>query len=137
MALDDPLRKRIEVELRAYALPGREDRTASHIDRITHLAKIAMCVEIDPRPRASRKVGERGSSTLALQAFMEGLCIAYADLTGKQPTRSTNRGGFCEFVRKMAKETRLFMDAPKKRFDYQVQIACEKYKNRKLIFSSQ
>ncbi len=59
MALDDPLRKRIEVVLRAYALPGREDRTASHIDRITHLAKIAMCVEIDPPPRASRKAGDR------------------------------------------------------------------------------
>ena len=62
MALGDPLRGRIEAALRKYALP--------------HLAKIAMCVEIDPPPRASRKVGERGASTLALQAFMEGLCIA-------------------------------------------------------------
>jgi hypothetical protein len=132
MALDDPLRSRIEVVLRAYALPGREDRTASHVDRITHLAKIAMCVEIDPPPSTSRKVGERGASTLALQAFMEGLCVAYADLTGRRPTRSANRGGFYAFAVDMAAAGRLA--APNA---YQVQIACEKYKGRKFIFSSQ
>ena len=182
MAPDDPLRKRIEVVLRAYALPGREDRTASHIDRITHLAKIAMCVEIDPPPRASRKVGERGASTLALQAFMEGLCIAYADLSGRQPTGSTNRGGFREFVMGMDEATGRLVAMPKekdkpwealgmsrttwcrygkpdkpgkpspklrgavskeeqeerrKRLTYAVRLVCEKYKKRKLIFSSQ
>jgi hypothetical protein len=182
MALDDPLRGRIEAALRKYALPGREDRTASHIDRITHLAKIAMCVEIDPPPRASRKVGERGASTLALQAFMEGLCIAYADLTGRQPTRSMNCGGFREFVMGMDEATGWLVAMPKekdkpwealgmsratwcrygkpdkpakpspklrgavskeeqeerrKRLTYAVQLVCEKYKNRKLIFSSQ
>ena len=147
MALDDPLRGRIEAVLRAYALPDSENRLAFHVDRIAHLAKIAMCVELDSPPRPSRKRGERGASTLALQAFMEGLCVAYADLTGRRPTRSMNRGGFRDFVRDMAKETRLFIDAPKekdvpeekcrKRLDYQVQIACKKYKNRKLIFSSQ
>jgi hypothetical protein len=182
MALDDQLRGRIEVVLRAYALPGREDHTASHADRITHLAKIVMCVEIHPPPRPSRKRGERGASTLALQAFMEGLCIAYADLTGKQPTRSTKCWGFREFVMGMDEATGWLVSMPKekdkpwealgmsratwcrygkpdklgkpspklrgavskqerderrKRLAYAVQLACEKYKNRKLIFSSQ
>ena len=50
MALDDQLRGRIEAVLRKYALPDSENRVASHIDRIAHLAKIAMCVEIDPPP---------------------------------------------------------------------------------------
>ena len=113
MALDDPLRKRIEVVLRAYALPGREDRTASHIDRITHLAKIAMCVEIDSAAPRLPQGGERGASTLALQAFMEGLCIAYADLTGRQPTGSTNCGGFREFVMGMDEATGRLVAMPK------------------------
>jgi hypothetical protein len=132
MALDDPLRGRIEAVLRAYALADFEYRVASHIDRITHRAKIAMCVELDPPPRPSRKRGERGASTLALQAFMEGLCLAYADLTGRRPTRSANRGGFYAFAVDMAAAGRLA--APNA---YQVQTACEKYKGRKLIFSSQ
>ena len=53
MELDDPLRKRIEAVLSAYASPGCEDRAAAYADRITHLAKIAMCVklELDPPQR--------------------------------------------------------------------------------------
>ena len=92
MALDDPLRKRIEVVLRAYALPGREDRTASHIDRITHLAKIAMCVEVDP-PRISRKVGQRGASrTQPYNRYREALydpapdhCAHVANYSKRKP----------------------------------------------------
>jgi hypothetical protein len=115
MAFDDELRGRIEAVLCAYALPDFENRVASHIDRITHLAKIAMCVEIDLPPRARRKVGEHGASTLALQAFMEGLYIAYADLTGKQPTGSENRGGFREFVMGMDEATWWLVFMPKEK----------------------
>ncbi len=163
MALDDPLRERIEVVLRAYALPDSEDRLASHIDRIAHLAKIAMCVAVDP-PRISRKVGQRGASrtqpynryrealdgpapdhcahvanyskrqplSQAHQFFMDALCSTYFDLTGTTPTRSTKRGKFGAFAADMHNATQM-----KICLAYVVQRACEKYTQRRFIFSSQ
>ena len=66
MALDDQLRGRIEAVLREYAAvraaePDFESRLVFHVDKLAHLAKVAMCVELDP-PRISRKVGQRGPS---------------------------------------------------------------------------
>lgn len=125
--------------LRAYALPDCEDRLASHIDRIAHLAKIAMCVELDPPPRPSRKRGGRGASTLELQAFFEGLCIVYADLTGKAPTRSIKDKRFRHFVEEAVEAARLPPNDEEEGYnlDYHVQFACRKYKAGKFIFSSQ
>jgi hypothetical protein len=141
MELDDPLRKRIEAVLSTYASPGREDRAAAYADRITHLAKIAMCVklELDPPPGPSRKRGERGPSTLALQDFLEGLCIVYADLTGKAPTRSIKHKRFRHFVEEMVEVARIPPSDEKEGYnlDYHVQLACRKYKAGNFIFSSQ
>jgi len=163
MALDDKLRGRIEAVLRAYALPDFEIRVASHIDRIAYLAKTAMCVELDP-PRISRKVGQRGASRTLLydryraalygrapdhcahvanyskrqplsqahQFFMDALCSTYFDLTGTTPTRSTKRGKFGAFTADMHKATQM-----KICLAYAVQRACEKYTQRRFIFSSQ
>jgi hypothetical protein len=139
MALDDPLRGRIGVALRAHALPGREDRATSHADRITHLAKIVMCVAIHPAHRPSRKRGERGASTLALQALLEGLAVTYADLTGRRPTRTKEkRGCFYDFVEDMVEAAGIPPNDEEEGYnlDYHLQLACRKYKSGKFIFSS-
>ncbi len=162
MTIDDKLRAHIEAMLREYTSqakrekPDFESRIACHAGKLAHLAIIAMCVELDPPPRSSRKVGQRGPSrasrfhryiitapapdhcahvvdyckrqpfSQAHQRFMDALCSAYVDLTGKTPTRSTNRGKFFrEFVADMHEATQMEIC-----LDYVVQIACERYSQR-------
>jgi hypothetical protein len=145
MAIDDQLCMRIEAVLRKYvAEPDFESRIVSHVDRLAHLAKLAMCVDFDLPPRASRKVGHRGPSRArnpdkprqpfgqAHQFFMDALCSTYSDLTGKVPTRSTKRGKFGAFAADIHKATQMEICLA-----YAVQRACEKYTQRRFIFSSQ
>ena len=140
-----------------------ESRIACHADKLAHLAIIAMCIELDP-PRISRKVGQRGASRTLLydryrealygpspdhcahvadyskrrpisqahQFFMDALCSTYFDLTGTTPTRSTKRGKFGMFAADMHKATQMEICLA-----YAVQRACEKYTQRRFIFSSQ
>jgi hypothetical protein len=169
MTINDKLRARIEAVLRKYTpeakreKPDFESRIACHADKLAHLAKIAMCVELDP-PRISRKVGQRRASrtlrynryraalcgpapdhcahvadyskrqplSQAHQFFMDALCSIYFNLTGTTPTRSTKRGKFGAFAADMHKATQMEICLA-----YVVQRACEKYTQRRFIFSSQ
>ncbi|MGA7322902.1 MAG: hypothetical protein WBX25_00085 [Rhodomicrobium sp.] len=143
--------------------PDFESRIAYHAGTLAHLAIIAMCIELEP-PRISRKAGQRGASRTLLynryetalcgpapdhcahvadyskrqplsqahQFFMDALCSTYFDLTGTPPTRSTKRGKFGAFAADMHKATQM-----KICLAYAVQRACEKYTERRFIFSSQ
>jgi hypothetical protein len=87
------------------------------------------------RPQTSAHVAhysKRQPLSQAHQFFMDALCSTYFDLTGTTPTRSTKRGKFGMFAADMHKATQMEICLA-----YAVQRACEKYTQRRLIFSSQ